>query len=528
MKASTAVRAAFLAAGLLAVAAVPAHAAPVGHRVERIVVAGSAQGEPRAVDVHLWYPATAASAAAQPKSVYTSSLYGRALIPGKSPLSWTVEAEVAREGAAIEPAGPAFPVIVFSHGNNNDPIDYAHTLELVAAAGFIVAAPYHTNNSQDEVRIDFANAQGASPPIPCKDGRPSPCSRLEIPFSMADRVRDLTTILNTIPAWFGSRADTPRAGIFGHSRGTVTALTALGGSDVWPVTVDKRFQAIMGMAIGTQAMTSGIRLADVKVPVLLVGGTLDATSPLSVSRFARDGMIANPDKQLIEIQNGYHRTFDSTYCDQVKASGTIAAADPNAVMDKQTFDQIALHPTSGRPQDYCGQATFTQPVADLLFATNGFRVTATNVPTSGLDTNTLKPQIAALAVQFFSAKLARAAGGGVAGTVPATLALTLGPAASFGTFTPGVTREYTASMTANVVSTAGDAALAVSDPGHLMNGTFALPQALRAEINPASWALPVSNAPVAITFRQAIAAGDALRTGVYSRTLTFTLSTTTP
>jgi hypothetical protein len=281
------------------------------------------------------------------------------------------------------------------------------------------------------------------------------------------------------------------------------------------------------MAIGTQAMTNGLRLADVKIPVLLVGGTLDATSPLSVSRFARDG-ITSPDKQLVEIHNGYHRTFDSTYCDQVKAAGTIAAANPDAVLDKQTFDQIALHTSSGRPQDYCAPATFTQPVADLLFTTNGFRVTASNVPTSGVDTETIKSQMSALAVQFFGAKLARAAGGGVAGTVPATLALTLGTAASFGTFTPGVTREYTASTTASVVSTAGDAALTVSDPGHLMNGTFALPQALRVEIDPAAWTQPVSNAPVTIAFRQAIAAGDALRTGAYSRTLTFTLSTTAP
>ena len=39
---------------------------------------------------------------------------------------------------------------------------------------------------------------------------------------------------------------------------------------------------------------------------------------------------------------------------------------------------------------------------------------------------------------------------------------------------------------------------------------------------------PVSNAPVAIRFTQAIGANDPLRTGAYSRTLTFTLSTTTP
>jgi hypothetical protein len=205
------------------------------------------------------------------------------------------------------------------------------------------------------------------------------------------------------------------------------------------------------------------------------------------------------------------------------------------VLDKQTFDQIAVHPTSGNAVDYCPPSTFltplpdgTMPVKDLILSTTGFAVTATNVPRSGLDVDTEKPLIAALATEFFGAKLARAAGGSVGGAVPATLALTLGPAASFGAFTPGVAREYTATMTANVISTAGDAALTTSDPGHLMNGTFALPAPLRVELNPASWSGPVSNAAVAITFRQAIGTGDALRTGTYSRTLTFTLSTTTP
>jgi hypothetical protein len=116
----------------------------------------------------------------------------------------------------------------------------------------------------------------------------------------------------------------------------------------------------------------------------------------------------------------------------------------------------------------------------------------------------------------------------VSATVPATLALTLGAPATFGPFVPGTTREYTASSTANVVSTAGDAALAVSDPGHLANGSFALPEPLRVELSKTAWDAPVSNDPVAITFKQTIDAGDALRTGSYSKTLTFTLSTTRP
>jgi amidase len=116
----------------------------------------------------------------------------------------------------------------------------------------------------------------------------------------------------------------------------------------------------------------------------------------------------------------------------------------------------------------------------------------------------------------------------VGGTVPATLSLSLGPAASFGAFTPGVDKEYTASTTAAIISPAGSASLSVSDPGHMANGSFSLPEALRVEIVPNSWSAPVSNANSTITFHQHIGATDALRTGSYSRTLTFTLSTTEP
>jgi len=144
--------------------------------------------------------------------------------------------------------------------------------------------------------------------------------------------------------------------------------------------------------------------------------------------------------------------------------------------------------------------------------------------------------------------------GGATGTVPATLSLTLGTPASFGPFVPGVGRTYNASTTANVISTAGDATLSVSDPssvatGHLVNGSFSLPQALQARatsakgsgsaafapiggssspLNVLTYSGPVSNDAVTIAFQQNIGANDALRTGNYSKTLTFTLSTTTP
>jgi plastocyanin len=123
--------------------------------------------------------------------------------------------------------------------------------------------------------------------------------------------------------------------------------------------------------------------------------------------------------------------------------------------------------------------------------------------------------------------------GPVGGSVPATLALTLGAPATFGAFTPGVAKTYTATTTATVVSTAGDATLTVADPspaspGRLVNGVFALTSPLGGLGTIKTWAAPTSNESVPVTFTQSIAANEALRTGTYSKTLTFTLSTTTP
>ena len=119
--------------------------------------------------------------------------------------------------------------------------------------------------------------------------------------------------------------------------------------------------------------------------------------------------------------------------------------------------------------------------------------------------------------------------GSAGGTVPATLGLTLGAPATFGAFTPGVAKTYTATSSANVISTAGNATLtAAPTPAYLTNGAFTLPQPLQVAFSKSTWSAPASNDPVTITFTQPIAANDALRTGTYSKTLTFTLSTTEP
>jgi hypothetical protein len=61
-----------------------------------------------------------------------------------------------------------------------------------------------------------------------------------------------------------------------------------------------------------------------------------------------------------------------------------------------------------------------------------------------------------------------------------------------------------------------------------MNGAFALPSPLEVSFSKSAWTGPVSNEEVTVGFKQHIGASDPLRTGTYSNTLTFTLSTTTP
>jgi hypothetical protein len=104
-----------------------------------------------------------------------------------------------------------------------------------------------------------------------------------------------------------------------------------------------------------------------------------------------------------------------------------------------------------------------------------------------------------------------------------------------------------------VTSSAGNATLTVADTssantGKLVNGSFALPQTVQVRGRNAantgtdysdvgssadplellSWDSPVSNDSVSLELKQSIGANHGLRTGTYSKTLTFTLSTAAP
>jgi PKD repeat protein len=139
----------------------------------------------------------------------------------------------------------------------------------------------------------------------------------------------------------------------------------------------------------------------------------------------------------------------------------------------------------------------------------------------------------------------------VMATVPTVLKLNVTPSTTLGSIAPGVAHDYLATVAAEITSTAGDAALSVSDlssnaPGHLVNGTYALASPVEAQATNAtqtsaafapvgaspvtllSYSAPVSSDPVTVGIRQRVSAGELLRAGSYSKTLTFTLTTSTP
>jgi predicted dienelactone hydrolase len=462
----TLTRFAILVAATVAAAAAPSSATAfeVGHRVEMLSVAGSACPPPgpacdRPVKVHLWYPADSRGFADAPRTAYVSALRGKALPEPFLPLSWEVRSELARETASIDARGPRLPVIVFSHGSTNDPIDYAFTLERIAAEGFVIAAPYHVNNTQDDARIDFVNnLTPLAPTFPtCSDGRAwrlatpaAQCSRPNVPASMQERVRDVSSILDALPAWFGDRVDVDRAGLMGHSRGTLTALTAAGGSGAWGIAPEPRVKAIMGMAIGAMGLTTQVNLADVKVPAVLVAGGKDTNSRQVVSEIAFDA-ITSPDKLFVGIPNATHRSFDSTYCAQLQSAGAAFDADHDGFvtkteaanagprLDRHTVDLIGASAPgglSGKAVHYCADRYFAGPVdirqvvaaADnseyecsdettcaLVPPTNpDLNVCETStIPCTGLDTDEVKEGMTQIAVAFFGSALKRSGKDGI-------------------------------------------------------------------------------------------------------------------
>ena len=118
--------------------------------------------------------------------------------------------------------------------------------------------------------------------------------------------------------------------------------------------------------------------------------------------------------------------------------------------------------------------------------------------------------------------------GEVGGTVPPTLALTLGAPAKLRRLHAGGGAHLRGVDHGHGDSQRGRRRADRRRPDGSTNGAFTLTAPLEGLGTVKTWTGPISNDVVAVPFKQKIAATEPLRTGSYSATLTFTLSTTGP
>ena len=143
------------------------------------------------------------------------------------------------------------------------------------------------------------------------------------------------------------------------------------------------------------------------------------------------------------LPDAHHRTFLSTFCDQLQASGAVVkAGGSRAILDAHTFNALVTNMNSGNAVDYCPLTAFTTPRHHG--AHPQLRLRHPQRPDDRAFAGHGHAGHGQRGDRFFTTELAAAAGGDVGGTVPATLSLTLGPAPNLGAFIPGVPGTYTA------------------------------------------------------------------------------------
>jgi dienelactone hydrolase len=368
--------------------------------------------EHRPMDVLLFYPADETAHRSASPTFYASRLKGLPIIDPNNPnrwvrMSYAVEAEVARGGVPVDQHGPSFPLIVFSHPAMSDPQNIAPTLERLASHGYVIAAPWHEGDTQDDRIIDVINGLAKTKIIPCFDGGASPCLDAALQKAVQNRALDIAALIDAIPAYFGDRVDMERVGLFGQSRGVLTALAAAGGSTPFNIKAEPRIDAIMMLAIAMRSATVSADLGNVTVPSLFVAGKIDRNTPMAISVEAFD-TVPTRQKGLVIFERAEHGVYSINRCAQMQAAGAVFQVEPRAIGEELVLENIMVSANSGTPLDYCRFDSFVNPVdiRPVLKTRFGIDVAPDNVPRQ-LDTVNAMRVVLELANTFFDAALVK-------------------------------------------------------------------------------------------------------------------------
>lgn len=331
-----------LAAPPASAATAPAPDAPGPYAVGHTAFEAYDATRDRTLPVHVWYPVRPRDAVGAP------AVYGVLFLGLPSP--------VAIADAPLPPRG-LFPLVIFSHGNGGLGLQSFFLTEALASHGFVVVAPDHAGNTL--VDALFGGLDTAA-----------------ILRSALDRPRDVSFLIDLMlersftPGDFFHLAVNPfRIGVAGHSFGGFTSLAVAAGFDAEaasafgvavppdfaPIPADPRVRAIVPIAPASTPLGDG-ELARIRVPTLLIGGTLDRTTPLVPEVTRPFAQIRGRPLYRADLIDAAHFSFTNA-CDLI-ALATDAGLPP-ALVD----DAIA-----GANQEGC--APDLLPVAEAQRITN--------------------------------------------------------------------------------------------------------------------------------------------------------------
>ncbi len=290
----------------------------------------------RTLPLVIWYPARVA---ANPRrTTYRASLVSE---PPRPPAYFTVPA-LAVTGA--KPAGAGYPIVLLSHGYNNDPVMLSWLGENLATKGYVVVAIRHRD-----------------PPI---------TDTAQTPATLIRRPLDITFVLRRIrEGLLGPLGDAQRIALAGYSFGGYGALTVAGaridaespaikrlpaalverytgsGPDV-DALHDPAIKALVTLApAGGSPWTAwGLQgLSGIKAPLLVVAGTADRTvgydpGPAAIFREAKGA-----DRWLLALKGAGHAI--GTNPAPAEMRGTLWDFDwfEDRMWRKPRVNAIALH-----------------------------------------------------------------------------------------------------------------------------------------------------------------------------------------
>jgi predicted dienelactone hydrolase len=188
--------------------------------------------------------------------------------------------DARRDAAALDGDWPA---ILFSHGYGGIRFQSYFLTEHLASHGFVVIAPDHPGNTLTEVwnlGSDEAAAQSAE-----------------------DRPQDLSFALDEVLGGAGpASVDEARIGVTGHSFG--------GWASVQTPLDDERIIATFPLAPGFMETATPEMTADLGIPILIFGGSEDATCEFEEYQAPAYEAAEHP-KWLVEVMGAGHLDFSN-------------------------------------------------------------------------------------------------------------------------------------------------------------------------------------------------------------------------